>query len=563
MAGPSFLHERYRVLRRLGGGRFATVYLADDLQEGRPVAIKVVPRTADTEGRVRREVEAAARLAHRHIVRTYEVIEEKDRTILVSEYIAGSTLRELYRDRCLSDREIAEIGVQLASALEHAHKHGVVHRDVKPENVMLVDGESIEARLMDFGVAQLEDDTSVTMAGDLVGTLAYMSPEQGEGKNVDSRSDVYSLALVLYEGFTGKNPLRGHKLEELLHDVSRPDIPPLALGRPDLPEALSGLLAQAMARDRRARPDAGTFGRQLAQIARRLSDEIPESTVATQIRRLRLPSPYNERLAFLGGRLVAGGSSLACLLYLLPKLPFYPEVALLPLVAIPAFLALVWPFAGGVVTLAVLAPPVFAYAVGWGVLYAVSATVVFGLLRWRRREWAALLPGLVPVAVSGGLGLALLPLTGLFLRRWGALAGFCMGLSLAVTAGLAGWSALPYFFTTGTGPVLAVTRHVASLWAVLVELARLLDARPELALQIALFTVFSLPFYAWLGASRAGRMWGATLYLGAMFLAYLLTPVLVLDLRVSLGSFLAAFGPCAIIAYLSALVAPAKGTVSL
>ncbi len=563
MAGPIFLHERYRVLRRLGGGRFATVYLADDLEKRRPVAIKVVPRAADTEGRVRREVEAAARLAHRHIVRTYEVIEEEDRTILVTEYIAGSTLRELYQDRCLSDREIAEVGVQLASALDHAHKRGVVHRDIKPENVMLVDGEAIDARLMDFGVAHLEDDTSVTMAGDLVGTLAYMSPEQGEGKNVDSRSDVYSLALVLYEGFTGKNPLRGRKLEELLHDVSRPEIPPLAAGRPDLPEALSGLLARAMARDRLARPDAATFGRQLAQIARRLSDDIPESTVATQIRRLRLPAPDRERLAFLGGRLVAGGSSLGCLLYLLPKLPFYPEAVLLPLVVAPPFLALVWPFAGGVVTLAVLAPPIFAYAVGWGVLYAVAAAVVFGLLRWRRREWAALLPGLAPLAVGGGLGLALLPLAGLFLRRWGALAGFWIGLSLTVAAGLAGWSPLPYFFTTGTGPVLAVTHHVGSPWAVLLELARLLDARPELALQTALCTIFSLPFYAWLGPSRAGRMWGATVYLAAMFLAFLLTPVAVFDLQVSLGSFLAAFGPCAIIAYLSALVAPARGTVSL
>ena len=117
-------------------------------------------------------------------------------------------------------------------------------------------------------------------------------------------------------------------------------------------------------------------------------------------------------------------------------------MAILPLVAVPAFLALVWPFAGGVLTLAVLAPPIFAYGAGWGVVYAVPAIVVMALLRWRRREWAALLPGAIPLAVTGWVGLALLPLAGVLLRRWGALVGFFSGLVLAVTAGLVGWSTL-------------------------------------------------------------------------------------------------------------------------
>ena len=261
MADTPLLYDRYQIVRKLGSGAFATVYLADDLQMGRPVAVKVVEHTADVEDRVLREAQAAAKLSHHHILTVYEMVREPDRTLLFTEYVQGKTLRQHYREQTLSDPDILEVGVQLCRALEHAHKRGVVHRDIKPENIMLVDGDSIDVRLMDFGVAQLEDRASITLDGDLVGTLAYMSPEQGEGRNVDSRSDVYSLALTLYEGFTRRNPLKGKKLQELLLDVSRPEIPPLAANRPDLPVELSDALGRAMARDRYARPDAGTFGR--------------------------------------------------------------------------------------------------------------------------------------------------------------------------------------------------------------------------------------------------------------------------------------------------------------
>jgi hypothetical protein len=563
MADPTLLYDRYQIVRKLGSGAFATVFLADDLKMGRPVAIKAVSHAADSEGRVQREVHAAAKLSHRHILTVYEVIEEPDETLLISEYIQGATLRELYQERSLSDSQIVQVGLQMAAALDHAHKRGVVHRDIKPDNIMLVEGEQVDARLMDFGVAQLEDRASITMDGDLVGTLAYMSPEQGEGRNVDSRTDVYSLALTLYEGFTGRNPFRGKKLQQLLHDVSRPDIPPLSAGRPDLPAALSDVLARAMARDRLARPDAATFGRQLAQAAHRLPEERVDQAIAARVRRLTAPSIDRDRLAFLGTRVLAGACALCSLLFLLPRAPFYPEAAILPLVALPAFLALVWPFAGGVLALAVLAPPIFAYGAGWGIVYVVPAAATMALLRWRRREWAALLPGVVPFAVAWWLGLALLPLAGLALRRWGALIGFWNGLVLAITAGLAGWDTLPYTFTAGPGPVLTAAEHAASPWTVLTEIARFLDSRPELSLQALVFALLSLPLYVLLGRSRERRMWGATVYLLVGLGGLVLLPILALDVPVSMGPFLVAYGPCAIIAYLSALIAPAKGAGSL
>lgn len=559
MVETPLLFDRYHMVRKLGSGAFATVYLADDLKMGRPVAIKVVDHTADVEDRVVREAQAAAKLSHHHILAVYEIVREPERTYLITEYIQGRTLREYYREQTLSDSDLLEVGIQLCRALEHAHRRGVVHRDIKPENIMLVEGEAIDVRLMDFGVAQLEDRASITVDGDLVGTLAYMSPEQIEGKTVDSRSDIYSLGLTLYEGFAGKNPLRGRKLQQLLRDVSRPEIPVLRASRPDLPSELSDALQRAMARDRYARPDAATLGRLLARVAKQMpeEDEHVEESLVTRVRR-RVPSRRLDRarLTYLGEHLGSGVFALATLAYVLPRLSFYPATALVPLIAAVSFFALVWPFGGGTLTLAVLAPPIFAHGVGWGVLYLPLAAIVMGLLRWRGREWAALLPGMVPFTAPIGMGLALLPLSGAFLRRWGPLGGFVSSLVLIVAGGLAGWSHLPFFFTPSPGPVLKAADYADSPGVVLLELARFLDQRPELALQTVLMTVFSLPLYTLLGRSVERRMWGACGYLMLLFLAFVLAPIMLLDVPVRMGSFLVSYGVCAIITFLVAFLVP-------
>ncbi len=182
MAEPSLLYDRYRIVRKLGSGAFATVYLADDQVMGRPVAIKIVSRSADVDGRVVREAQAAAKLSHHHILTVYEIHEEPDQTLLITEYIQGHTLRDYYRDRTLSDADICEIGVQMCKALEHAHKRGVVHRDIKPENIMLVEGDSIDVRLMDFGVALLEDRASITAGRRPRGNHRLHVPRAGGGE---------------------------------------------------------------------------------------------------------------------------------------------------------------------------------------------------------------------------------------------------------------------------------------------------------------------------------------------------------------------------------------------
>jgi hypothetical protein len=555
MTDAQLVSDRYQIVRKLGSGAFATVYLADDLRMGRPVAIKVVEQTVDVDDRVLREAQAAAKLNHPHILTVYEMTREPERTLLFTEYVEGQTLRQHYRDQSLSDLDILEAGIQLCRALDHAHKRGVVHRDIKPENIMLVAGDAVDVRLMDFGVAQLEDRASITIDGDLVGTLAYMSPEQVEGQNVDSRSDVYSLALTLYEGFTRKNPLKGKKLQELLRDVSRPEIPPLEENRPDLPPELSSALQRAMIVDRYARPDAATFGRLLSQVARHMPEEVREETLATRVmRRLEPARVSSERAIFLGQHLVAGGCSLLTLLYALPRIPFYPQPAIIPLIAVPAFVSLVWPFGGGILALALLAPPIFAFGAGWGIIYAILAVASMALLRRKDLEWAALLPGAVPFAVLGGVALALMPLAGAFLRRWGALSGFLSGLVLVITAGLTGWTRLPFTFGAGPGATLMAARHALSPWTVLMEIARFLDLRPELTLQMLLFILFSLPLYALTGRSFGRRAWGASGYLMAVFAAFVLLPILVLGVPVELGLFLAAYGPCAIITFLCAFL---------
>lgn len=559
MADSLLLHDRYRVSRKLGSGSFATVYLAEDTLMGRNVAVKVVEDAVDADGRALREAQAAAKLDHPNIVTVFEVVSESDRTYLFTEYVEGHTLRELYSRRRLTDVQLIEAGIQIAKALEHAHKRGVIHRDIKPENIMLASSDDVDVRVMDFGVAKLEDLSSVTMDGDLVGTLAYMAPEQLEGRAVDARADVYSLSLTIYEGLTGSNPLRGKEPAEILRGPSLMVFSHLSRLRPDLPEILDTALHRGLEKEAAKRPDAAGLRRMLEQAAKEMP--APELREAPTVRVAAAlgAAATNRRLHYVAEHVVAGGASLATAAYLLPHTPFYPPQAIVPIAAGVAFVSLLSPTVGGALTLLVLAPPVFDFGVGWGVIYAVVTVLTFALLRWRGRQWAALLPASVPALVAGGVGLAVPPLAGFLLRRWGPLAGLLSGMVLVVAAGLGLWDLVPFTFSAAPAEGLGAARHAASPGDVIVDLARFLDRRPELLLQVGLFAVFSLPMRRILTGTVPRRLWLASLYLGLMFGAFLLLPPALLGVSVDAVTFAQAFWPCAIIVYLVALFAPLQG----
>ena len=176
--------DRYRLERRLGVGGFGVVWLAWDEKLEREVAVKAIPRERGAGERVEREARAAARLNHPGIVGIYELASDDHEVYLVSELVRGRTLAELERAGALSDRDVARIGQALCEALEHAHARGVIHRDVKPQNVMVVADPAAGvgfAKLTDFGVAHVVSGDTLTRTGDVVGTLAYMAPEQADG----------------------------------------------------------------------------------------------------------------------------------------------------------------------------------------------------------------------------------------------------------------------------------------------------------------------------------------------------------------------------------------------
>jgi eukaryotic-like serine/threonine-protein kinase len=237
-AGSEVVLDRYRLVRRLGGGGFGVVWLAHDLKLDRTVAVKRIPAPdADTAKRAQREGVAAARLSHPAIVALHEAGSDDENVYLVSEYVRGATFARLLEEGALSDRDVVEIGVALCDALAHAHKRGIIHRDVKPLNILVPDTVAdggAPAKLTDFGVARIAGDDALTRTGDVVGTLAYMAPEQAEGAEVGEEADLYALGLCLYEGLSGVNPVRGRGAGATARRVGQ-RLPPLGRLRRDLP----------------------------------------------------------------------------------------------------------------------------------------------------------------------------------------------------------------------------------------------------------------------------------------------------------------------------------------
>jgi eukaryotic-like serine/threonine-protein kinase len=267
--------ERYRLHRQLGAGGFGTVWMARDERLERDVAVKIVPRERIVGGRFEREARAAARLSHPGIVTLYEAGADDDGAYLVSELVRGSTLGELLEAGRLSDQEIIAIGIALCDALSHAHAENVVHRDVKPSNILIParpSNPASVAKLTDFGVARIVGGDSLTRTGDVIGTAAYMAPEQAEGRDVGAGADLYALALVLYEGLTGVNPVRTTTAAQRARRLGA-HLPPLRRQRRDLPRELGQAIDLALRPRARERGTPEDLRRSLATVIDRMSDE--------------------------------------------------------------------------------------------------------------------------------------------------------------------------------------------------------------------------------------------------------------------------------------------------
>src|ERR687895_38285 len=278
---------RYRVLRRLGSGGMANVYLAEDEELGRRIAIKILNErhAADEQfiERFRREAKNAAGLSHPNIVQIYDRGEAEGTYYIAMEYLGDRTLKEAVADRQpLPIREAIDYARQILAALRFAHRNGIVHRDIKPHNALMDDDGRL--KVSDFGIARAGAASQMTEAGSIIGTAQYLSPEQARGAAVDHRSDLYSLGIVLYELLTGTVPFTGDTPVEIaMKHLSKVPEPPSAK-RPEIPRALDQVVLRALAKD----PDdrygsAEEFDAELAQVAEGLPVSAETADAATAV----------------------------------------------------------------------------------------------------------------------------------------------------------------------------------------------------------------------------------------------------------------------------------------
>ncbi|MDA0206504.1 MAG: serine/threonine-protein kinase [Acidobacteria bacterium] len=232
--------SHYKIVEKLGEGGMGVVYKAEDTKLERTVALKFLAQHLldDDEAKERflREAKAAAALHHSNVCPVYEIDEVDGKTFLAMAFLQGETLEDRIAKGPLSLKDALDIGRQVADGLEAAHEAGIVHRDIKPANV-LIDPKG-HATIMDFGLARLTEASRLTKVDTAMGTVAYMSPEQAQGMEVDHRSDIWSLGCVLYEMVSGQRPFLGQYDQALLYEIVHEEVAPLTSVRAGVPMEL-------------------------------------------------------------------------------------------------------------------------------------------------------------------------------------------------------------------------------------------------------------------------------------------------------------------------------------
>jgi serine/threonine protein kinase len=266
-------YARYNIVNRLGKGSMGEVFLAHDPHIDRKLALKVLQKdhlaTKAIVNRFIKEAKAIGRLSHPGIVSVYDVGKDHGTIFIAMEFLEGQPLNEVVRTRKLDIPAILDICSQVAAALDYAHQRGIVHRDIKPSNLILTEKDQV--KLTDFGIASF-DDASLTLktrSGDILGTPAYMSPEQISGKGVDNRSDLYSLGIILYELLVGRRPFVGNTLASLFKAITDHRIAPPIKSNPSIPKGLNAIILKAIDKDPNRRFQSG------AEMAAALSRYLP------------------------------------------------------------------------------------------------------------------------------------------------------------------------------------------------------------------------------------------------------------------------------------------------